>query len=228
MGAGEKTCFWGSPVPVPGQGWRCSGEMWCGAFLMELLPTAASSRKKPLRGASEMCSRTFVLLGIGEGSFPTASLSEGRHGGPPWHSCTGFPGIWVCQWGMGVWRHGRAWAPAWHTQHSQPYSREMFLSATPGETGWGGDNLSSWVWIADWCRAEVSFLTSRLNLRFNLYFCSELVFPVLLAKWSALMLALARRSHEMKCCPSQTSPAVPFSKGIFEKGLWAGTFKCWV
>lgn len=86
----------------------------------------------------------------------------------------------------------------------------------------------SWVWITDWCRAEVSFLTSRLNLRCNLYFCSDLVFPVLLAKWPALKLVLARCSHDMKCCPSQTSPTVSFSKGIFEKGLWVGTFKCWV
>lgn len=106
MGAGEKTCFWGSPVPVPGQEWRCSGEMCCGVFLMELLPTAASTRKWPLNGDSEICSRTFLFLGIGEGSFPTASLPEVGHGSPPWHSCiasTEFSGIWVCQWGMGVW-----------------------------------------------------------------------------------------------------------------------------
>lgn len=75
--------------------------------------------------------------------------------------------------------------------------------------------LSS-CWFTDSRHAEVSFLTSRLNLRFNLYFCSDLVFLVLLAKWLALMLGLARRSQEMKCCPSQTSPVVPFSKGIFE------------
>lgn len=180
---------------------------------MELLPTASSTRKWALNGGSEICSRTFLFLGIGEGSFPTASLSA----------------VAVLHWilwdlGLPVRDLGLK------AEQSIPSLTTGKCSCQPhqGKMGWGGGNFSSWAWITDWCRAEVSFLTSILNLRFNLYFCCDLVFPVLLAKWSALMLVLAWRSHDMKCCPSQTSPTVPFSNGIFEKGLWVGTFKCWV
>lgn len=107
----------------------------------------------------------------------------------------------------GVWGHH----DALHKQRSQSCSEMKFPSTSLGRSRLG------WRWfVTGSFLAEVLFLTWRLNLWLDFYFCSDWVFPVLLAKWSALMLVLARSSHEMKSCPSQTSPAVPFHKGIAE------------